>query len=82
MPFLPKKNQEGVSLDKPPIADCYRIFALLQEVSKGPLEPLCGELSLVHTGHEISEFSVTSFRPVGLKVGVISVANVAPFLDQ
>lgn len=27
--LLTEKNQEGVSLDKPPIADCYQIFALL-----------------------------------------------------
>ena len=80
--LLAEKNQKRTSLGKPPMADYYRIFALLQEVSKAAFYALCGELTLVHTSREIGEFSVTSFGQVGLNLDLISAANVAPFLDQ
>ena len=80
--LLAEKNEKRVLLGKPPMADYYRIFALLQEVSKAAFFALCGELTLVHTSREIGEFSVTSFGHVGLELGLISAANVAPFLDQ
>ena len=80
--LLEEKNQQRALLDKPPMADYCRIFALLQEVSKAAFVALCGELTLVHTSREIGEFSVTSFVQVGLDLGLISHANVAPFLDQ
>ena len=80
--LLVEKNQKRASLDKPQMADYYRIFALLQEVSKASFAALCGELTLVHTSREIGEFSVTSFGQVGLDLGLISQANVAPLLDQ
>ena len=80
--LLLEKNRRRALLGKPPMADYYRIFALLQEVSKASLAALCGELTLVHTSREIGEFSVTSFGQVGLDLGLISAANVAPFLDQ
>ena len=80
--LLAEKNQKRTSLVKPPMADYYRIFALLQEASKAAFYALCGELTLVHTSREIGEFSVTSFGQVGLNLDLISAADVAPFLDQ
>lgn len=80
--LLAEKNQKRALLGKPPMADYYRIFALLQEVSKAAFFVLCGELTLVHTSREIGEFSVTSFGQVGLDMGLISASSVAPFLDQ
>ena len=80
--LLAEKNQKRALIGKPPMADYYRIFALLQEVSKAAFFALCGELTLVHTSREIGEFSVTSFGQVGLDLGLIRAANVAPFLDQ
>ena len=80
--LLEQKNQKRASLGKPPMADYYRIFALLQEVSKAAFAALCSELTLVHTSHEIGEFSVTSFGQVDLELGLISKANVAPFLGE
>jgi hypothetical protein len=64
------------------MADYYRIFALLQEVSKAAFAALCGEITLVHTSREIGEFSVTSFGQVGLDLAFMSNADVAPFLDH
>lgn len=80
--LLAEKNTQRALLGKPPMADYYRIFALLQEVSKAAFYALCGELTLAHTSREIGEFSVTSFGQVGLDLGLISAANVAPYLDQ
>ena len=79
--LLVVKNGKRALLGKPPMADYYRMFALLQEVSKAAFAALCGELTLVHTSSEIGEFSVTSFGRVGLDLGLISAANVAPFLE-
>ena len=80
--LLAEKNEKRALLGKPPMADYYQIFALLQEVSKAAFAALCGELTLVHTSREIGEFSVTSFGQVGLDLGLIGASNVAPFLDQ
>ena len=80
--LLAEKNQKRASLGKPPLADYYRIFALLQEASKAAFYALCGELTLVHTSREIGEFSVTSFCQVGLNLDLISAANIAPYLDR
>jgi hypothetical protein len=79
--LLAEKNQKRASLDKPAMADYYRIFALLQEVSKAAFAALCGEITLVHTSGEIGEFSVTSFGRVGLDLRHISISNVVPFLE-
>ena len=80
--LLAEKNQKRLSFSKPLMADYYRIFALLQEVSKAAFSGLCGEITLVHTSREIGEFSVTSFGQVGLDLGLISNADVVPFLDH
>ena len=79
--LLLEKNRKRALLGKPPMADYYRIFALLQEVSKAAFYALCGELTLVHTSREIDEFSVTSFGKVGLDLDLISSRDVAPFLN-
>lgn len=78
--LLIEKNGRRALLGKPPLAQYYRIFGLLQEVSKGAFGALCGEITLVHTSEEIGEFSVTSFYKVGVDLGLISPAFIAPFL--
>ncbi|MDC3197517.1 shikimate kinase [Luminiphilus sp.] len=78
--LLIEKNGRRARLGKPPLAEYYRIFALLQEVSKGAFGALCGEITLVHTSEEIGEFSVTSFYKVGVDLGLMSPACIAPFL--
>ena len=79
--LLAEKNTKRELLGKPLMADYYRIFALLQEVSKAAFYALCGELTFVHTSREIGEFSVTSFGQVGLDLGLIGAANSAVLLD-
>ena len=78
--LLIEKNERRALLGKPSLAQYYRIFALLQEVSKGAFRALCGEITLVHTSQEIGEFSVTSFHKVGVDLGLMSPACIAPFL--
>ena len=78
--LLKEKNQRRSLLGKPRLADYYRIFALLQEVSKAAFAATCGELTLAHTSRENSEFSVTSFAQVGLHLYLIRDADVAPFV--
>ena len=80
--LLTEKNKKRASLGKPSLAAYYRIFALLQEVSKAACGALCGEITLVHTSPQIGEFSVTSFYKVGVDLGFMSPASIAPFLDQ
>ena len=79
--LLIEKNGRRARLGKPSLAQYYRIFALLQEVSKGAFGALCGEITLVHTSQETGEFSVTSFYKVGVDLGLMSPACIAPFLD-
>ncbi|MDB3918776.1 shikimate kinase [Luminiphilus sp.] len=78
--LLIEKNGRRALLGKPSLAQYYRIFGLLQEVSKGAFGALCGEITLVHTSEEIGEFSVTSFYKVGVDLGLISPACIAQFL--
>ena len=78
--LLIEKNKKRAGLGKPSLAQYYRIFALLLEVSKGAFGALCGEITLVHTSEEIGEFSVTSFYKVGVDLGLISPACIAQFL--
>jgi hypothetical protein len=79
---LIEKNKTRASLGKPPLDPYYRVFALLQEISKAAFAVLCGEITLVHTSQEIGEFSVTSFYTVGVDLGLMSPACIAPFLGQ
>lgn len=79
--LLEEKNWKRTLLGKPPLADYYRIFALLQEVSKAAFAVLCGELTLAHTSSEIGEFSVTSFGQVGSDLDLIRSKDIVPVLD-
>jgi len=65
------KNRRRAALGKTPLKDYYRDFALLQEVTKGAFRQLCGDLTVVHTADDISDFSVTSFYTAGVKLGLV-----------
>ena len=79
---LIEKNKMRALLGKPPLDPYYRIFALLQEISKAAFAALCGEITLVHTSEEIGEFSVTGFYTVGVDLGFVSPVCIAPYLGQ
>ena len=79
---LIEKNKMRALLGKLPLDPYYRIFALLQEISKAAFAALCGEITLVHTSEEIGEFSVTGFYTVGVDLGFVSPMCIAPYLGQ
>lgn len=76
--LIKDKNREREVCDKPPLADYFPLFAMLQEVSKGTFSALCGEMTLVHTSREVVTSSVSSFYTVGLALGLYSPHCVAP----
>jgi hypothetical protein len=76
---LTVKNSQRRALGKPPLQDYYRTFALLQEVTKAACRRLCGAVTVAHTSHTISDFSVTSFYTVGLALGLIDSAEVMSY---
>ena len=63
-----------------PLADYYRDYALLQEVTKGALRQACGSLTLAHTDSEIPGDSVTSFYDVGLELGLYARGDLVPYV--
>ena len=63
-----------------PLADYYRDYALLQEVTKGALRAICGSLTLAHTDSEIPGDSVTSFYEVGLDLGLYARGDLVPYV--
>ena len=63
-----------------PLADYYRDYALLQEVTKGALYNICGSLTLAHTDSAIPGDSVTSFYDVGLGLGLYAREDVVPYV--
>jgi hypothetical protein len=69
--MIHEKNQKRDKLGKPPLKDYFRDFALLQEITKGACREICGDITVAHTAHDISEFSVTSFYTAGLGVGLL-----------
>ena len=73
---LVEKNQQREIEGKGPLQSYYRDFALLQEVTKAACRTLCGEITIAHTGAEISPFSVTSFYEVGLRLGLITSEEI------
>mmetsp|Transcript_21950 Transcript_21950/g.36758 ORF Transcript_21950/g.36758 Transcript_21950/m.36758 type:complete len:211 (-) Transcript_21950:1532-2164(-) len=77
--LIAQKNEARTSQDKGPLADYYRVFALLQEISKAACKQLCGEMTLAHTSHKIGTFSVSSFYVVGLELGWIKPVEMAAF---
>ncbi|MDA8660294.1 shikimate kinase [Luminiphilus sp.] len=76
---LAYKNRQREARGKPSLADYFRPFALLQEVTKAACAGLCGEITVIHTSAEISEFSVTSFFTVGLALKLVSAADMVSF---
>ena len=74
--LLIEKNSKRVLLGKSSLADYYRTFACLQEVSKASLATVCGEMTLAHTSPDIDQFSVTSFFHVGLGLGFVPSDSV------
>ena len=76
---IAEKNVTRNVLEKPPLPDYFRDFALLQEVTKAACAYRCGEITIAHTTDDIAEFSVTSFFTVGLTLGLINPADLVPF---
>ena len=69
------KNAKKIKVEGKELAEYYRNFALLQEVTKAATKNICGgDITIAHTQgkEEISEFSVTSFYEVGLSLGLYS----------
>ena len=77
--LIAQKNEARKSQDKAPLADYYRVFALLQEISKAACKQLCGEMTLAHTSNDIGAFSVSSFYVVGRELGWIKPLEMATF---
>lgn len=73
------KNERRLALDKAPLKSYFRDYALLQEVTKAACRQICGDLTVVHTAHDISEFSVTSFYKAGLEVGLVETHQMVPY---
>ena len=76
--LIQEKNCERDVLGKPPLADYFPLFAMLQEVAKGAFSALCGEMTLVHTSREVVAASVSSFYTVGLALELYSPHCIAP----
>ncbi|KAL9186370.1 hypothetical protein ACHAXT_005608 [Thalassiosira profunda] len=74
-------NQKRRGLGKEELADWYRQYALLQEVTKAAFKAIAGEVSVAHATDDIAEFSVTSFYEVGLELGLIQDADMIYFSD-
>ena len=69
--LLAEKNARRLNNERPALPAYYRIFALLQEVTKVSCKQICGGITIVHTSSKISDFSVSSFYRVGLDLGLI-----------
>lgn len=76
--LIQEKNREREVFGKPPLADYFPLFAMLQEVAKGAFSALCGEMTLVHTSREVVAASVSSFYTVGLALELYSPHCIAP----
>ena len=76
---IAEKNLTRNALEKPPLPDYFRDFALLQEVTKAACSYRCGEITIAHTTADIPEFSVTRFYTIGLELGLIDPADMVPF---
>ena len=71
-----EKNRDRATLGKPPLADYYRPFALLQEASKAAFAALCGEITLAHTSAAVVPSSVSSFYTVGVDLGLVDCRDI------
>ncbi|KAL7493165.1 hypothetical protein ACHAWT_002292 [Skeletonema menzelii] len=76
---IARKNARREALGKDPLADWYKKYALLQEVTKSAFKQISGEVTVAHATDEIMEFSVTSFYEVGLEVGFIDVQDMVNY---
>ena len=76
---IAEKNVTRNVLDKPPLPNYFRDFALLQEVTKAACSYRCSEITIAHTTDDIAEFSVTHFYTAGLALGLIDPAEMVPF---
>jgi len=73
------KNEQRLALDKAPLKGYFRDYALLQEVTKAACRQICGDITVAHTAHDISEFSVTSFYTAGLELGFVEAHQMVPY---
>ena len=80
--YLKDKNSKRQAMNKPPLKDYFRPFALLQEVTKAACRQVCGELTVAHTQSHISEFSVTSFYKAGLDLGLVDESADMVYYSQ
>ena len=79
--LLAEKNARRLNNERPALPAYYRIFALLQEVTKVSCKQICGGITIAHTSSEISDFSVSSFYRVGLDLGLIDPKEMVPYVD-
>jgi len=79
--LLLEKNARRLRNEKPALPGYYRIFALLQEVTKLSCKQICNGITIAHTSSEISDFSVSSFYRVGLDLGLIDPREMVPYMD-
>lgn len=77
--LLLEKNARRLNNEKPALPPYYRIFALLQEVTKASCKQICNGITIAHTSSEISDFSVSSFYQVGLNLGLIDPKEMVPY---
>lgn len=75
------KNNKRAEIGKDSLADWYRTYALLQEVSKSALKIISGGVTVAHTIAEIEEFSVTSFYEVGLDLDLIQEIDIVSYFQ-
>lgn len=73
------KNKQREERGMAPLKDYFKEFALLQEVTKAAMRKICGDLTVVHTADNISDFSVTSFYTVGLELGLVEKEQMVPY---
>ena len=79
--LLLEKNARRLRNEKPALPAYYRIFALLQEVTKVSCKQICNGITIAHTSSEISDFSVSSFYRAGLDLGLIDPCEMVPYID-
>ena len=79
--LLAEKNARRLNNERPALPAYYRIFALLQEVTKVSCKQICGGITIAHTSSEIADFSVSSFYRVGSARGLIAPREMVRFLD-
>lgn len=79
---IARKNAKRKTLGEDPLADWYKQYALLQEVTKSALKQISGEVTVAHATDEIREFSVTSFYEVGLELGLIDMQDMVNYSTE